>query len=101
MRRNPLSFAAAFGLAAALSASLTTCWSVGDCTCLPTPARPERQGPLAGLELASYDDKGQSVEIPVKPESGTLEVTGDTVVISYLQSGTQHRVVYEVTGPLW
>jgi len=34
--------------------------------------------------------------LAVMPESGSLQVTGDTVVVEYQQAGVSHRVVYDV-----
>ena len=98
MKRNLTAFAAAFALAAALGAALTGCWS-DDCNCGQIPPRPEVQLPLTGLNVSSYDSRGEIADTPVKPESGTLEVTGNTVVIRYQQAGAQHQVTYQVTGP--
>jgi hypothetical protein len=98
MRRNLIAFAAAFLLAAGVGTALTGCWS-SDCNCSPTPARPEVQRPLAGLKLKSYDTRGELADLAVKPEGGSVEVTGDTIVFLYQQDGVHHRVVYEVTGP--
>ena len=98
MKRHVIAFTAAFSLAAALGAAVTGCWS-DDCRCNPTPPRPEPQAPLAGLEVSSYDSRGDRAAVPVAPEGGTLEVTGTTVVFRYQQAGAQHQVVYEVTGP--
>ena len=71
-----------------------------ECNCPSTPPRPGAQAPILDLEVASYDDLGALTDTPVKPESGTFEVTGDAAVIVYQQDGVEHRVRYAVTGPL-
>jgi hypothetical protein len=98
VRRVIAALAGAFAVSAALGAVMTACFH-DDCTCPPIPPRPAAQGPLPGLEVAGYDSRGERAELPVKPESGTLEVTGDTVVIVYRQAGVEHRVVYQVVDP--
>ena len=98
MKRAAMVFAAAFALSAALGVGLTACW-IDECKCPSTPPRPTAQAPLSRLEVASFDSRGGFGPLTVKPENGTLEVTGDTVVIQYQQAGVQHRVVYEVVGP--
>jgi hypothetical protein len=95
MKPNLLACAAVFALSAALAGALNGC-DLGDCNCLPTPPRPQVQAPLPGLEIQSYDSAGNAAQLPVMPEAGTLEVTGNTVVIVYRQAGVQHRVVYDV-----
>ncbi len=97
MVKHALAFVAAFGISLALG-SLTGC--VGDdCNCPPTPARPEAQAPLADLMVASYDAEGNSAESPIVPEGGTLEVTGDGVIITYQQDSLTFRAEYDVVGP--
>lgn len=98
MKRAALVFASAFALSAALGVGLTACW-MDDCNCPSTPPRPTAQAPLSRLQVASFDSRGDLAPLAVKPESGTLEVTGDTVVIEYQQAGVQHRVLYDVVGP--
>ncbi|HVJ18058.1 MAG TPA: hypothetical protein VM686_21710 [Polyangiaceae bacterium] len=98
MVKHALAFAAAFGMSLALG-SLTGCAGEDDCTCLPVPARPEVQSPLTDLTVASYDSVGNSAESPIIPEAGTLEVTGESVVITYQQASVTFRVEYDVVGP--
>ena len=98
MKRNLLACAAVFTLSVPLGVTLNGCDR--DCTCLPTPPRPEAQGPLPHLEIESYDSRGEVAQVPVEPEDGTIEITDDTVVIIYRQAGVRHRVVYDVTSPL-
>jgi hypothetical protein len=38
--------------------------------------------------------------VEIRPENGTLEVTGGTVEFVYQQTSVEHRVVYAVTKPL-
>jgi hypothetical protein len=39
------------------------------------------------------------VTLPVVPENGIFEVTGDQVVIKYRQGDLDYRVEYQVAGP--
>jgi hypothetical protein len=96
MRRELIALAGAFVVSASLASLATGCFD--DCTCDPTPARPEVQAALSGLEVASYDRQGGAAELLVEPANGTLEVTGDTVVIRYQQGDAQHEVVYDILG---
>jgi hypothetical protein len=98
MKRGALMFVAAF--ACAVLSSLLGAGCRGDpCDCPATPERPEPQGPLSALEVESYDAKGDTAELDVKPENGTMEVTKDAVIIRYRQAGSDHEIRYDVTGP--
>jgi hypothetical protein len=98
MMRSLLVLICTFALSAGLGLAIHGC-DHQDCSCPPTPPHPQPQAPLPKLEITSYDSAGNGAAIPVKPEDGTIEVTGDQVVLSYRQSGVTHRVVYDVTGP--
>jgi len=98
MKCGAFMFAAGF-VASALSGWLGAGCFGGDCECPRTPERPAAQGPLRSLDVQSFDQTGNDAELEVKPESGTLEVTGDAVVIRYLQAGADHEIRYAVTGP--
>jgi hypothetical protein len=97
MIRGVLVLLAAFGVSSGVAIVIQGCDS--QCNCTRTPALPEAQAPLPGLEIQSYDRQGNVDQLPVNPENGTIEVTGNTVVISYQQAGVAHRVVYDVVGP--
>jgi hypothetical protein len=97
MIRSLLVLVAAFAVSSGLGILIHGCDL--QCNCTPTPALPEAQAPLPGLEIQSYDRQGNNAQLPVNPENGTIEVTGNTVVISYQQAGVTHRVVYDVVGP--
>jgi hypothetical protein len=97
MRRNLLAFASVLALTAGLGAALNGCDAL-DSSCPPVLPRPGAQAPLPRLLIRSYDARGNPAQLPVAPESGSLEVTGDTVIILCTQAGVQHRVVYDVTG---
>lgn len=97
MIRSVLVLLAAFGLSSGLAILIQGC-DFSNCNCTPTPALPQAQAPLPGLEISSYDSSGNAVVIPVQPENGTIEVTGNSVAISYQQAGVTHRVIYDVVG---
>lgn len=99
MVKGLLVFGGAFIVSVTLAVLGSGCVYSDDCNCPKTPPRPQAQAPLPDLEVASYDDLGALVETPVKPESGTIEVTGNSVLIVYEQDGVEHRVSYAVTGP--
>lgn len=88
-----LAFAAAFGVSLALSVS--GCLQ-DDAGCPDTPPNPETQAPISGLAVAFYDAVGNSAESPIHPESGSIEVTGSEVVITYIEAGVTHQVRYAV-----
>jgi hypothetical protein len=46
--------------------------------------------------VTSYDERGELGETPVAPIDGTLQVTGDRVVILYSQDDSAFRVEYQV-----
>ena len=98
MIRGMLALVATFAASAGLVVAINSC-DYGDCNCLSTPARPQAQAPLPGLQLSSYDSAGNAAPLPVAPEDGTIEVTGNSVEISYRQAGVTHNVVYDVVGP--
>jgi len=89
MRSLMLAFGAAFTLVGLVSSG---CGSTENCG--KTPNQPEAQAPLGNLRFDGYD----FMPLPVVPESGTLEVTGDEVLIQYRQGDLDYRVVYRVAG---
>lgn len=91
-----LAFGAAFLVSLALSAG--GCGH-DDGGCPDTPPTPEAQAPLAGLEVAFYDAVGNLTESPIHPESGSIEVSGPEVVISYAEAGVTHEVRYAISPP--
>jgi len=86
-------------LSCALAGSL---WTGCDdpCSCPEQTPRPPAASGLMRLSVWAppLADGGSSTV--VAPQSGSLTVTADTVVIRYRQSGVDHEVVYAVTGPL-
>jgi hypothetical protein len=98
MVRGLLAFGVAFTASAALAMLSSGCAFGDDCDCPSYSPRPRAQAPLEDLGVASYDERGNLAETPVKPEGGTIEVTGDAVLIVYQQGGVEHRVRYAVTG---
>lgn len=91
-------FVAAFTLCGLVAGAASGC-AGGDCNCPPIPEHPEAQPPLGNLGVMAFDEIGNEAAVPVSPENGTLEVTGDRVVIAYDQDGVEHRVVYDVVAP--
>jgi hypothetical protein len=98
MMRIVVPFLGAFGASLLLGLATSSCGG-GDCDCLPTPERPEPSDPLPLAETISFDDQGEPGATDVQPESGSLEITGDQVVIRYEQEGAQLEVVYGIVGP--
>lgn len=98
MKRDLLVFTTALGISACIGLFVGGCW-FDDCECLKTPARPEPQAPLHSLQISSFTASGDIVDIGLRPENGTFEVTGDAVLIRYRQDGAEHRVQYDVVGP--
>jgi hypothetical protein len=101
VKRVLIAFAGAFALSAAVVGVQTGCLPISnDCDCPSTPPLPERQEPIPGLTVTSFDAGGNSVKPPVSPENGTAEVTGSDLVFVYTQAGVQHRVVYSIVRAL-
>ena len=97
MKSLLFAFSAAFALVGSIAAITTGCGSGENCA--PTPSRPEAQAPLPNLSVHREDQQGQPVTLPVVPENGSLEVTGDQVLIRYRQDDLDYRVEYRVSGP--
>ena len=79
------------GLAPVLGACDGTLWS-----CPPVPAEPP-QGDFEMAEVDYYDADGSGVytDIPVAHLGGTVTVTGNQVVFSYLGGADRITVTYE------
>jgi hypothetical protein len=95
MRPVALVSALAFVIGCTIGLLQTGC---DTCDCPEPPARPTASAPLPGLQVTHAGEAGPT-ELEVEVEAGKLAVTGDTVVISYLQEGVAHEVTYRVTGP--
>ncbi len=100
LRSELLAFGATFILSFLVALATPGCGSEDpDCGCRATPERPEPQGPLSGLDVVGFDAHGEYADLVVAPAEGTIEVTGDTVVIRYRQEAVEHTVVYDVASP--
>lgn len=97
MIRVLAAFVAAFGLAAGLGAVTASC-SGDSCDCPETPALPDAQAALP-ITQAWGTEGADLAAPPVDPTGGTLEITGETVVLHYNDGGAEHEVVYDVLGP--
>ena len=97
MTRLIAAFLLAFAGSAAVGALSSGCGGPM-CDCSPTPQSPAPQSPLPVRSFFSVNDAGKDFSSS-DPESGTVEVTGNTVVIRYDTSGVHHEVVYDVVGP--
>ena len=93
MRSLMFAFGAAFTLVGVVSSG---CGSTENCA--KTPSHPEAQAPLGNLRFYGSDAMNNELPLPVVPESGTLEVTGEEVLIQYRQGDVDYRVVYRVAG---
>ncbi len=101
--RAAISFVVAAVLSAAIHTQLTGCLFAGgdDCNCPRTPERPERQAPRLIDEVSAFNALGNDDALPLDPRGGTVEVTGDQLVIRYEHDGMPREVVYAVeTLPL-
>ena len=85
MKRYLFTFASSVAIGAGLVSPLTACNLSGDCDCRPTPSLPEAQAPLPVKQASSYDARGNELELPIDLSAGTVEVTGDHVVIRYTE----------------
>jgi hypothetical protein len=91
----------AFGLAFLVSLGFGNvgCEFGSDCDCPATPPQPATQAPIEGLTISSYGEDGNEVASEVEPDQGSIEVTGNAVVIRYRQGAADHEVRYTVLGP--
>jgi hypothetical protein len=96
MIRESLAFVTAFGICAVLGGATPAC---NPCDCPATPERPDAQQALMINYAVNYNSEGNEGELAINPEGGTLEITGDSVVIQYNEAGIDHTIVYAVVGP--
>lgn len=96
MNRPLLALVAALSASAAFTLAGSGC---DPCDCPDTPPRPEANGPYTWLSVIAYGPDGELTEYPVQPEEGSLEITGEKLIVSYEQADTQHVVTYRIVGP--
>lgn len=96
--RAVLCFVAAIAISAAIQSQLTGCLlPLGDdCNCPPRPERPERQVALLIDGATAFSAAGNGDVLPVDPHGGTVEVTGDELIVRYEKNGMQREIVYAV-----
>jgi len=95
MIKEMIVFAAAFGLCAALGSTGTGCSADKEADC----ATPNRPPALKGLRFSWVITEGDAAP-SIHPIGGSLESTGDTIVIRYREDNIMHEVVYAV-GDRW
>ena len=98
MKSLILAFSAAFTLVGTIAILTSSGCSSGE-NCGQGPDRPDPQAALSNLRVSSVDAMGNPVSLPVVPENGSLEVTGDQVLIRYRQGDLDYLVEYRVAGP--
>jgi hypothetical protein len=91
-----------FVVATLLSATITSLSSGcviggGDCECPVTPDRPGRQAALPIDEASAFNEGGNDDPLPTDPIGGTVDVTGDQLVIRYTHAGAVREVIYDVS----
>lgn len=102
MKSRSIAVLAGSFFGAALVGSAVSC----GCDCPDTPARPRATPPLT-IEMIDSPELsllgGVDSTLPdggirraIMPSSGTLEVTGEEVILVYQQDDVEHRVVYSV-----
>lgn len=95
--RVAIGFIVAAVVSAAVNSQLTGCsLSGGDCSCPPTPERPDRQAALLIDEVSAWDAFGNDDALHADPRGGTVDVTGEQLVIRYERDGMPRVVVYDV-----
>lgn len=95
--RAAIGFIVAALVSAALNSQLTGCLLSGnDCNCPPTAPQPQRQTALLIDEVSSWDVSGNDDALPADPRGGTVDVTGDQLVIRYERDGMLREVVYDI-----
>lgn len=100
LRWGLLVFGVSFAASLLSSAGCAAFGGSGGCNCPPPSEHPPAQAPITGLDISSYGTDGNEVSTEVQPETGSIEVTPDHVVIRYQQDNIDHEVRYAVTGPL-
>ena len=98
MRQYILAFVTSLALGATAGGASTGCALSGDCDCGETPPLPEAQEPLPISQAFSYDEQVNEAPVPVDLSAGTVEVTGEQVIVRYTDGATEHAVTYDVTG---
>jgi hypothetical protein len=98
MKSLLLAFSAAFTFVGTIAVITSSGCSSGE-NCGQGPERPKPQAVLLSLEVSSSDAMGKPLSLPVVPENGSLEVTGDQVLIRYRQGDLDYLVEYRVAGP--
>ena len=98
MKSLILAFSVAFTLVGTIAVITSSGCSPGE-QCGGGPDRPNPQAALSNLKVSSVDAMGNPVILPVVPKNGSLEVTGDQVLIRYRQDDLDYVVEYRVAGP--
>jgi hypothetical protein len=96
MTRELFAFAASFLLVGLASTIMPGCVRGDDCPDIPD--HPTPVAPIGNLKVIGYDDTLIQTPLPITPQSGSVEVTGEKVVILYTQDTIDYRVEYAVTG---
>jgi hypothetical protein len=97
MRSEIVAFAASFVIVGLASASMPGC--IRDDGCSATPDRPPPSGPIGNMKVIGYDDTLIQAPLSLSPQNGTVQITGETVVIQYTQDAVNYRVEYKVLAP--
>jgi hypothetical protein len=73
---------------------------LGDnCDCPRTPDQPEPQPPLVIGSAIAWTGAGEpDPSTPSDPLGGTIEVTGDRLIVRYPKNGEPRVVVYDVSS---
>jgi hypothetical protein len=100
MRRVLGVFAATFLLGASASLISSGCALSGTCDC-PVPGEPMEQSGYTIKEVREYDEQGNGVVPQLQIDTGTIDVTRDTVQIEYDHDGVHHVVLYDVVPGPW
>lgn len=99
MRSEVVAFAASFVIVGLVSATVPGCIR-GD-GCSATPDRPPPSGPLGNMKVVGYDDTLIQAPLSLSPQNGTVQITGEAVVIQYTQDAVSYRVEYRVLAPYY
>ena len=98
MRRFITIFSATFLLGASASLLASSC-GLSDCEC-PVAEHPLEQSGYSISEVREYDGTGNAVDPALKIDTGTVDVTRDTVRIEYDHDDVHHVVLYDVVPRL-
>jgi hypothetical protein len=91
-------FIASAMLSAVIQVTLASCANDDDsCGCPDIPAQPEQKSALPITQVDSFDDIHNREELPFDLSEGTVEITGQQLLVHYAVEGVDREVAYDIT----